>query len=1241
MKFLKKLFKIGLVLGLLLLVVLVGAFFYVNSGSFIQKHVLPAASDALQQDVTAAQVKFSIFKTVEFSDLRVGANDGPLFTAKVLRVRYDALAALSGKIHVQEITVESAVANLSDEKLKELQGEKTDSPAPSPDSGSGSGDELDLDILIENITISDVTLNYSQAGEAPMQASVSNLSVTLPSLRNNGEEFALTIGADAAYSQPEAVDVTAKLALAITGKLTGLKPGGLNLKASVTELAGTANGAKLPSPIFSLEIDAQPSGDAFAVVKTLNVRDGESILAHSRAEGNISMAGAGAFDIEAQVPDARLLNLLATFAGDYDFGDTNLGYKGKLTLTDDGGAVSTGKLLVHALSVASEKAEIPRLDPLGIALNHEVGYNCESNILALTAFDCRVNSKARDIVTATLSDAIELKLDDPEAAAGEASASFPLVIDGLDLNLFSPFIPASEAFTLKGGQVNAKIDIAIEKGGKDISATGFSELAALEFMASGKDFKDYGIRKEFTAKLKDMQSLTGSNNVAFTRRGSETFFTAATSSAIGLKPLTADIKTTLKSEGKGLWETIAAFVGDYDFGDTQLAGDVTVNLADNKAKVGAAIQIDQLTVAAEGIPALRPLAIGLALAALQDLKASTTQVASFKVTGMDGEKPFLDLTLDNPISIDASGKEPKANDFAISATLHPLALDFIAPFTKDAGVSGLGGSVASNLKIGVGGLGKSLTVAGDAKLAKVTAKVDGSGELTKPITAVTTLDIAFADFKTLTVNTLIATVSDGSADLAKVELGGKMQVPLGPELTDLTVTVPDPIDADALLALWKAEESAKSAEETPAPETGEKPAEFPDMWVEAHVSVNEVHYREIVAKDITTHVVIKERKATVNDTRLKLNDGSITIKGAADLADLKALAFKGDAQVENIQFSPIIKSFAPDLPVTIGGGLKSFSADFSGTGTAWEQLSKSLLADAEFALDALTLKQATDGKLTQALALLLTTVGLNWEDMTFADGHGAFNAKEGTLNIAPLQVTAHELRLNSTGSLSMETWEPDLKFGIAVADGLSRRLERKRIPLRPIPGDARFKSAPDFKVYGPMDTKELTKTVVWEYTKSFAQNALINEISERSPEAAAIFGALTGGNKTTTKEGDGEKPESGGGALGNLIGVGLNALGGQKQAEKQSDPPAQQPEKQQPAEAEKEAPPPANEATNLINTGLRIFGAVQEQREREKREEEVEEKPAENAPEEKPAPPPPAKDAVNDAVNGVLNNLFK
>ena len=231
------------------------------------------------------------------------------------------------------------------------------------------------------------------------------------------------------------------------------------------------------------------------------------------------------------------------------------------------------------------------------------------------------------------------------------------------------------------------------------------------------------------------------------------------------------------------------------------------------------------------------------------------------------------------------------------------------------------------------------------------------------------------------------------------------------------------------------------------------------------------------------------------------------------------------------------------------------------------------------------------------------------------------------LNINPLQVTAHELRLNSTGAVSMLNWEPDLKFGIAVADGLSRRLEKKRIPLRPIPGDTRFKSAPDFKVYGPMDPTALTKTVVWEYTKSFAQNALINEISERSPEAAAIFGALTGGNQGNAEKGeDGQQQNANplGGLLNNVLG------GNQTQQTEQQNPPAGQ----QPATPEKEEAP-ANNAGSLIGTGLKIFGAVQEQKEREKRDEEAQKEP------QKEEPPPAKKDPLNDAVNGALKNLFR
>ena len=102
-----------LLIGALLVVMLVIAFFVVTSGAFVKSVILPKVGAALNADLTVGDVQLSPFSQVVLSDVKLTPKGAePLLTASLVRARYSLFAILKGNILVEEVTVESPTVTL-------------------------------------------------------------------------------------------------------------------------------------------------------------------------------------------------------------------------------------------------------------------------------------------------------------------------------------------------------------------------------------------------------------------------------------------------------------------------------------------------------------------------------------------------------------------------------------------------------------------------------------------------------------------------------------------------------------------------------------------------------------------------------------------------------------------------------------------------------------------------------------------------------------------------------------------------------------------------------------------------------------------------------------------------------------------------------------------------------------------------------------------------------------------------
>src|SRR5512137_3005371 len=94
--------------GFVLLVVV--AYFYLTSASFLKSFVLPRVSQAAGATVTVEDASISPFSSVTLRQLKVQTTGTePLVSVREVRVRYRLMDIIGGKINVAEVMVDSPV----------------------------------------------------------------------------------------------------------------------------------------------------------------------------------------------------------------------------------------------------------------------------------------------------------------------------------------------------------------------------------------------------------------------------------------------------------------------------------------------------------------------------------------------------------------------------------------------------------------------------------------------------------------------------------------------------------------------------------------------------------------------------------------------------------------------------------------------------------------------------------------------------------------------------------------------------------------------------------------------------------------------------------------------------------------------------------------------------------------------------------------------------------------------------
>ena len=359
----------GLIVLLLFLVV--AAYFAVTSQAFVKGVVLPRLGDAINADVTVSDVVFSPSRQLVLHDLKVQPKgQAPILTVPELNVRYHLRDILGGNLHVDEIALVSPTIDLVenpdgssnlDPLLQALSGKPGAAKTPKP-AKSSKAPQIDLGRLaLSNVSIVKIK-NY--AGGRRDLLELTNLNLTLTNLQN-GQSAALQLSASLRIENNPPDGKSGFLAMAIMGDFhftlaADLKPASVSGAAHLDVPVASGVFQGFSGFAAALNCDVTPTEIRQA---SLHFQNGGEPLGELAASGPLDMEKTeGRLQVELQGIDKRLLNLAGAASG-IDFGTTTINSTNEITLAKAGSVITaTGRFVAGKVRLTRAGMTTPELD---------------------------------------------------------------------------------------------------------------------------------------------------------------------------------------------------------------------------------------------------------------------------------------------------------------------------------------------------------------------------------------------------------------------------------------------------------------------------------------------------------------------------------------------------------------------------------------------------------------------------------------------------------------------------------------------------------------------------------------------------------------------------------------------------------------------------------------------------------------------------------------------------------------
>lgn len=396
-------------------------YFVLTSGMFVRSFVLPRVSAAIGSELTAEDVSLSPFSSLVVRGVKLTPKDGkPLAEIRELKVRYNLMSILAGKIAVDELLVDSPTLLIEDKAdgtgnlNRLLAGLPKSQPTPAKAPPA-------LAIRRVNIKGASVAFDGTDAQGGRTRVNLTALDVGLDQLVT-GEAGRLTLSAASRLEVTGRTDsgVLSGTLLGDTQVTVGedLLPNLVNGGIRV-DLRDGAGGFK-PYVGFSAVVEVDMKKDDLRNLSLRFVLAGQDVgrIAFKGPIDMMKYEARLAYDVRGI--DRRVLAVLGAASG-FDAGQTTVAATGRLDVSANGTVVATGgKWTVSQFSLGVPTGRTPEVD---VVLDYRVLANFRERSVLVEVMDVTGRQQGGQILKAGLDRAMNLSWDKSTKAFRDSTLS--------------------------------------------------------------------------------------------------------------------------------------------------------------------------------------------------------------------------------------------------------------------------------------------------------------------------------------------------------------------------------------------------------------------------------------------------------------------------------------------------------------------------------------------------------------------------------------------------------------------------------------------------------------------------------------------------------------------------------------------------------------------------------------------------------------------------------------------------
>jgi len=254
------------------------------------------------------------------------------------------------------------------------------------------------------------------------------------------------------------------------------------------------------------------------------------------------------------------------------------------------------------------------------------------------------------------------------------------------------------------------------------------------------------------------------------------------------------------------------------------------------------------------------------------------------------------------------------------------------------------------------------------------------------------------------------------------------------------------------------------------------------------VAVEKTTFKDLAILDFGLDYSLRKGILTVNNLKARAAEGTVSWAAEADLTKTEP-PFKGSLTVEGVTLAIIVEGVGPKRAHGTLDGTGNGTFDFSGSGTSWPRLRKTLNLTGNYEIKQLTIR----APVTETVATLLGIPELR--ETTFDDATGNVRVENGTLYLKSA-MHGTDVSADTAGTIGLDG-KLDLPVKLRISEGLGKKIKKKATVAKYVINDT-GETVLDMKITGTLSNPRpgLDEKAVQKKVEEKITDAAIEKLDE-------------------------------------------------------------------------------------------------------------------------------------------------